>query len=188
MNFIIKKYSKPLIVFIATVTSSLAQNIDPIKLVLEINREVLASEKAYLGSKEKIKISGVLPDPMLETSFSINSIETRNGPIENQIMLGQRFPLWGKLKRERNIEKIRADISRLNLDKTKVKDPKGKVWNMSLMKKIAGVVGGMKDEKEEKITRKNTAVGVVQAIHVRFILVLLYTGHQTRPRAKPRAM
>jgi outer membrane protein TolC len=117
----IKKWDKLLIVLIATVTSGLAQTIDPVELVLEVNREVLAAEKAYQAAKEKIEVSGVLPDPMLESSFSINAIETRNGPIENQIMLGQRFPLWGELRRERNIEKIRASISELNLDKTKVK-------------------------------------------------------------------
>ena len=117
----IKKWNKLLIVLFAIVVSGLAQTMDPIELVLEINREVLAADKAYQAAKEKIKVSGVLPDPMIESSFSINSIETRNGPIENQIMVGQKFPLWGKLRRERNIEKIRADISRLNLDNTKVR-------------------------------------------------------------------
>lgn len=114
-------WNKLLIALFAIVASGLTQTIDPIELVLEINREVLAAEKAYQAAREKIKISGVLPDPMIESSFSINSIETRNGPIENQIMLGQKFPLWGKLRRERNIAKIGADISRLNLDNTKVK-------------------------------------------------------------------
>ncbi len=114
-------WNKLLILIFAIVTSGLTQTIDPIELVLEVNREVLAAEKAYQAAKEKIKVTGVLPDPMIESSFSIDAIETRNGPIENQIMLGQKFPLWGKLKRERNIEKIRADISGLNLDNTKVK-------------------------------------------------------------------
>ncbi len=114
-------WNKLLIVLFALIASGLAQTIDPVELVLEKNREVLAAEKAYQAAKEKIKVSGVLPDPMLESSFSINSIETRNGPIENQIMLGQKFLLWGKLRRERNIEKIRADISKLNLNNTKVK-------------------------------------------------------------------
>ena len=113
--------NKLLLVLFVIVALGFAQTIDPVAFVLEINREVLAAEKAYLGAKEKIKVSGVLPDPMLESSFSINSIETRNGPIENQIMLGQKFPLWGKLRRERNIGKIRANISGFNLDKTKVK-------------------------------------------------------------------
>lgn len=113
--------NKLLIVLFVLSSSGLAQTIDPVELVLEINREVRAAEKAYQAAKEKIKVAGVLPDPRLETSFSINAIETRNGPIENQIMLGQKFPLWGKLRRERNIEKIRTDISGLNLDNTKVK-------------------------------------------------------------------
>lgn len=117
----IKKWDKLFIALIAIVTSGFAQAIDPVEMVLEVNREVRAAEKAYQTAKEKVKVSGVLPDPMLENSFGINTLETRNGPIENQIMLGQKFPLWGKLRRERNIEKIRADISRLNLDNTKVK-------------------------------------------------------------------
>jgi uncharacterized membrane protein len=44
----IKKWDKLLIVLIATVTSGLAQTIDPVELVLEVNREVLAAEKAKL--------------------------------------------------------------------------------------------------------------------------------------------
>ena len=121
MNFKIKKYSKLLIVLIVTVTLGLAQTINPIESVLEVNREVLAAEKAYQAAKEKIKVSGVLPDPMIETSFSINPLETRNGPVENQIMLGQKFPMWGKLRKERSIERIKSEISRLNLETTKVK-------------------------------------------------------------------
>ena len=121
MNFKIKKYSKLLIVLIVTVTSGLAQTINPIESVLEVNREVLAAEKEYQAAKEKIKVSGVLPDPMIETSFSINPLETRNGPVENQIMLGQKFPMWGKLRKERSIERIKSEISRLNLETTKVK-------------------------------------------------------------------
>ena len=110
-----------IIVLVVIVSSGLAQTIEPIDQLLEINREVKAAELAYQSALEKVKVAGVLPDPMIESSFSINPIETRNGPIENQIMLGQKFPLWGKLKRERNIEKIRAEANRLNLKNTKVK-------------------------------------------------------------------
>lgn len=73
--------NKLLIVLFVLSSSGLAQTIDPVELVLEINREVRAAEKAYQAAKEKIKVAGVLPDPMLESSFSINAIETRNGPI-----------------------------------------------------------------------------------------------------------
>ncbi len=115
------KWIKLLIILIVIVASGFAQTIDPVELVLEINPEIKAAELSYQSALEKVKVAGILPDPMIEGSFSINAIETRNGPIENQIMLGQKFPLWGKLRREKNIERIRADISALNLDKTKLK-------------------------------------------------------------------
>ncbi len=117
----IKNWNKLLIVATTIITSGFAQTLEPLEMVLEINTEVKAAELAYQSALEKVKVAGVLPDPMIESSFSINPIETRNGPIENQIMLGQKFPLWGKLKRERNIEKIRAEVNMLNLENTKVK-------------------------------------------------------------------
>lgn len=116
MNFIIKKIFAVTII----ITVSFAQTIDPLKLVFELNPEVKAAELAYQSALGKVKTAGVLPDPMIETSFSINPIETRNGPIDNQIMLGQKFPFFGKLKRERNIERIKADIAKLSLDNTKL--------------------------------------------------------------------
>ena len=116
MNFIIKH----LIVLTTIITVGFAQKVDPMKLVFELNPEVQAAELAYKSALEKVKVAGVLPDPMIETSISINPIETRNGPIDNQIMLGQKFPLFGKLKRERNIERIKADIAKLSLDNTKL--------------------------------------------------------------------
>ena len=121
LKIIIKNWNKLLIALVVIVSSGLAQTIEPLEQLLEINLEVKAAELAYKSALEKVKVAGILPAPMLETSFSINAIETRNGPIENQIMLGQKFPLWGKLRRERNIEKIRAEVNRLNLENTKVK-------------------------------------------------------------------
>ena len=121
LKIIIKNWNKLLVALVVIVSSGLAQNRDPLEMVLEVNPEVKAAELAYQSALENVKVAGVLPDPMIESLFSINPIETRNGPIENQIMLGQKFPLWGKLKRERNIEKIRAEVNRLNLDNTKVK-------------------------------------------------------------------
>ncbi len=121
LKIFIKNLNKLLIVAVIVITSGLAQTTDQIKVVLELNPEVKAAELAYQSALEKVKVAGILPDPMIEGSFSINAIETRNGPIENQIMLGQKFPLWGKLKRERNIERIKAEISKLNLDNAKVK-------------------------------------------------------------------
>jgi len=121
LKILIKSWIKPLIGFIAITAFSFSQTADPVDLVLRLNLEVKAAKKAYQAAQEKIKVAGVLPDPMIETSFSINPIETRNGPVENQIMLGQKFPLWGKLRKERSIARIKSEISRLNLEATKVK-------------------------------------------------------------------
>lgn len=119
---IINKLWASLVLVVALINANgLAQNKDQIDYVLEINPEVRAAQNAYKSALENVKISGVLPEPKIEGVFSVNSIETRNGPVENQIMLGQKFPLWGKLKKERNIQKIKSEISRLQLEATKVK-------------------------------------------------------------------
>ena len=111
-----------LVITAITVTSvGFTQINNQIDVVLGVNPEILAEEKAYQAALEKVKTSGILPDPIVEGSFSINAIETRNGPVENQIMLGQKFPMWGKLRKERSIEKINAEISRLNLENTSVR-------------------------------------------------------------------
>ena len=121
LKIISRSWYKLIITAITITTVGFAQIAKQLEVVLEVNPEILAAEKAYQAALEKVKTSGILPDPMIESSFSINSIETRNGPIENQIMLGQKFPLWGKLRKERSIEKINAEISRLNLENTSVK-------------------------------------------------------------------
>lgn len=120
LKLLIEHWNKPLIGFIAIIAFSFSQTANPIDIVLDLNPEVKAAEKAYQAAQEQIKVAGVLPDPMIEGSFSINAIETRNGPIENQIMLGQKFPLWGKLRKEKSIARIKAEIGRLNLETTKV--------------------------------------------------------------------
>jgi outer membrane protein TolC len=58
---------------------------------------------------------------MIESIQFVNPIETRNGPIENQIMIGQKFPLWGKLKRQKSVAELAADNSLLALQDTKIK-------------------------------------------------------------------
>lgn len=98
-----------------------AQNkVDPVELLLEKNREVLAARQAYQSAVEAVNIFGVLPDPIGESSLFLKPVETRNGPMEGQLMLGQRFPLWGKLKRERNVAELKAEIAALNLEQTEI--------------------------------------------------------------------
>lgn len=101
--------------------SAVAENkVDPIDFLLKKNRKVLAAERAYEAAVERVKVFGVLPDPMAESSLFLEPIETRNGPMQGQLMLGQRFPLWGKLRRERNVAKLKAEIASLDLEQTRI--------------------------------------------------------------------
>lgn len=92
-----------------------------IDFVLNNNPEILAAENAYQAAKKKVRVAGVLPDPMIEGTFFVDPIETRNGPIEKQIMVGQKFPLWGKLKRQKNTAVLMADNAFLTLQNKKIK-------------------------------------------------------------------
>ncbi|MFC1549885.1 TolC family protein [Candidatus Neomarinimicrobiota bacterium] len=89
--------------------------------VLEYNSEIIAADNAYRAAVEIIHATGVLPDPMIEGTIFVDPIETRNGPIENQFMVGQKIPLWGKLKRQRSAAGLMADNAFLALQNKKVK-------------------------------------------------------------------
>ena len=78
--------------------------------LIQYNQGINAARSNYQSSQAAINASGVLPDPSLEITTSLAPIQTRNGPIDNQIMLGQKFPLWGKLKRTRSIAELKANI------------------------------------------------------------------------------
>lgn len=118
--FLYSRSTKLLIITISIITIGFSQNNDELEDLLRTNPKVLAAEKNYHSALERIKIAGSLPDPILEGTINISPIETRNGPIENQIMLGQKVPLWGKVHNERNIQKLIAETSRLNYLNTKL--------------------------------------------------------------------
>ncbi len=62
---------------------------DPIAVLLAQNRKVRAVEKVYLATVEQIKVAGTLPDPMVESSLFLQPVETKVGPMEAQVMVGQ---------------------------------------------------------------------------------------------------
>ncbi|RMF08855.1 MAG: TolC family protein [Candidatus Neomarinimicrobiota bacterium] len=82
--------------------------------LLRSNPEVQAAEKEVAAAEAAIRVAGTLPDPKLELSASLTPVETRNGPIENQLMLGQMFPLWGKLSRQEKIAVLKRELAREN--------------------------------------------------------------------------
>ncbi len=91
-----------------------------LEFVLKYNPEILAANSAYQSALENIRVTGVLPDPMIDGTIFVDPVETRNGPIENQLMVGQKFPMWGKLKRQRSVAVLMADNSFLALQNKKI--------------------------------------------------------------------
>ena len=160
------------IVFLNLVLSGIVLsqvNVDPVKVLLSKNRDILAAEEAYKAALKNIKVYGVLPDPMVESTFFIEPIETRNGPMEGQFMLGQKFPLWGKLKRQRSVAENKAEIARLNLEKKKIRAvfQMRKEWESYI--KFKNSLGILNDYREELVTFRSialtqysTGVGITQ--------------------------
>ena len=92
----------------------------PIAVLLAQNRKVRAVEQVYLAAIEQIKVAGTLPDPLVESTLFQRPIETRIGPMETQVMVGQKIPLWGKLRRARRVAREQAEIAALNVQQTKI--------------------------------------------------------------------
>ena len=101
--------------------SQVQEGLSPIQTLLQVNPEVKAAILRVKAQKEANKISGVLPDPKFELTTAFAPVETRNGPIENQFMLGQKFPLWGKLSRQEKIAVKNHNLAELILLKTELK-------------------------------------------------------------------
>lgn len=79
--------------------------------LLQYNQGIQAAYRKFQSLQTVVQTRGVLPDPLLEVTTALSPLETRNGPVVNQVMLGQKFPLWGKLKRERSLAALQADIA-----------------------------------------------------------------------------
>jgi outer membrane protein TolC len=61
------------------------------------NPQLDAFEKRYEAATQRIQQAAALPDPMLQVTSFVESVQTRNGPQENALMVNQRIPWFGKL-------------------------------------------------------------------------------------------
>ncbi len=93
---------------------------DPVALLMKVNRKIVASKRSYEAALERVDTKGVLPDPMVENAVFLQPVETKNGPMKNQLMLGQRFPLWGKLSRQKKIAVLQAKNASLKYENEKI--------------------------------------------------------------------
>ncbi|MFC1481195.1 TolC family protein [Candidatus Neomarinimicrobiota bacterium] len=140
----------------------------PLEQMLQANREVRAAEQVYQAAQARIGTIG-LPDPMLENTSFLQAVETRNGPMENQIMLGQKFPLWGKLKRQKLIAGQKAEIARTMLDQKRVQVAfqMRSAWeNIVTLERSLAILINYRDELESfktiALTQYSTGSGLTQ--------------------------
>lgn len=66
---------------------------------LEANPDLNVFEQKMEAAKERVPQLSALPDPMLQVTHFVESVQTRTGPQENVLVLNQRFPWFGTLKK-----------------------------------------------------------------------------------------
>lgn len=66
------------------------------------------ADKQYQAAERAIQAAGVLPNPKVQLSHFVESIQTRTGPQKQAILLSQPVPWFGKLSREREIATTQA--------------------------------------------------------------------------------
>ncbi|HUF63656.1 MAG TPA: TolC family protein [Verrucomicrobiales bacterium] len=74
-----------------------------LRLALGRNRALQASYEAYQAALERIPQAAALPNPRVSFDHFIKQIHMGNGPLENQMMLSQTLPWFGKLRLQESI-------------------------------------------------------------------------------------
>jgi len=73
------------------------------------NPQLKAYKQHYNAALSRIPQVTALPDPMLQVTSFVESVQTRTGPQENVIMLSQRIPWFGKLRSRGNLASAEAE-------------------------------------------------------------------------------
>lgn len=76
---------------------------------LENNHGLIAADKRYLAAKESIVSAGALPNPKVQLTSFVESIQTRTGPQEQALMLQQPIPWVGKIDERRAVARSKSD-------------------------------------------------------------------------------
>jgi outer membrane protein TolC len=97
-----KRTILPLALFVVSIVSSRAGEA-PTSLSAYLERaqtanpDLQAFSARYEAARERIPQAAALPDPMLQITHFVESVQTRTGPQENILMLSQRVPWFGRL-------------------------------------------------------------------------------------------
>lgn len=73
------------------------------------NPELEAFRHNYEAALQRVPQARSLPDPILQVTQFVESVQTRTGPQEEVIMLGQRIPWFGKLRESGNVASAEAE-------------------------------------------------------------------------------
>lgn len=73
------------------------------------NPDLKAFQARYEAAMQRAPQVSSLPDPMLQVTHFVESVQTRTGPQENIFMLSQRFPWFGKLSSKENVASAEAE-------------------------------------------------------------------------------
>ncbi|MCB1124150.1 MAG: TolC family protein [Verrucomicrobiae bacterium] len=73
------------------------------------NPQLKAFEARYQAASRRIPQLSALPDPMLQVTHFVESVQTRTGPQENLFMLSQRIPWFGKLSSRETMATAEAE-------------------------------------------------------------------------------
>lgn len=73
------------------------------------NPDLLAYANRYEAARERIPQAAALPDPTLQITHFVESVQTRTGPQDNILMLGQRVPWFGRLSGRKDVASAEAE-------------------------------------------------------------------------------
>lgn len=76
---------------------------------LQNNPGLKAADQRYLAAKQTVISSGALPNPKIQLTHFVESIQTRTGPQEQALMLQQPIPWLGKLSSKREMARSKSD-------------------------------------------------------------------------------
>ncbi len=75
---------------------------------LHNNPGLVAHDKRYLAALKSIEFAGALPNPSIQLTHFVESVQTRTGPQEQALMLQQPIPWLGKLNRKREVARAQS--------------------------------------------------------------------------------
>lgn len=82
---------------------------DYLERAIEANPGLKAFEARFEAARERIEIAGTLPDPRLQVTHFVESVQTRTGTQENAFVVTQAVPWFGKLRQRASAASAEAE-------------------------------------------------------------------------------